>query len=180
MIDILAGPAAWWALAVGLASAVGAGVSYARAARRARATPAPTLRETPLDMPRIAPGKPVERGVRGSLATVPLPSLMHVLEQERRSGALSVWGPHVVGSILWRSGRLVAASFELRRVEHGEAAIRALLDVRDGVFDFEPRNVPGAGDMGRSVQAILLDAAVSADEKEIACAGLTTLSDGVP
>lgn len=174
MIDILAGPAAWWALAVGLASAVGAAVSYARAARRAGSRTTP-----PHDMPRVAPGKPVERGVRGSLATVPLASLMHVLEQEKRSGVLSVWGAHIVGSILWRGGRLVAANFELRRLEHSEAAIRALLDVRDGVFDFDPRDVPGSAEIGRSVQAILLNAAVSVDE-DAAAADLTPLADGVP
>lgn len=172
MIEILAGSAAWWALAVGFASAAGAAVSYARAVRRAR-----VVRDARRDMPRAAPGEPVERGVRGSLATVPLPSLMHVLEQEKRSGALSVWGPHIVGSILWRSGRLVAASFELRRVEHSEAAIRALLDLQDGVFDFDPRDVPGSTEIGRSVQSILLNAAVSVDEEE---ADLTSLTDGVP
>jgi hypothetical protein len=90
-----------------------------------------------------------------------------------------VWGAHIVGSILWRGGRLVAANFELRRLEHSEAAIRALLDVRDGVFDFDPRDVPGSAEIGRSVQAILLNAAVSVDE-DAAAADLTPLPDGVP
>ena len=117
--------------------------------------------DTPVREPKSA-----SRGVRGNLHDLTLAALLHVLEQEKRTGLLSVWGPHLSGSVLWRNGKIVAASYEVRRSERGEAAVSAMLSIDDGRFDFDPRPVPGTSDLGRGVASIVLRAAHEDDERD--------------
>lgn len=139
--------------------------ALALAMRRRWSPPAPFhSAATPLRMPLDEPRETQGRGVRGSLTDLTLATLLGVLEQEKRTGILSVWGPYASGTIVWRNGRLVVATYDMRRCERDAAAVRAMVGLHSGTFSFEPRDVPGDADLGVEVVSVLMDAAREADE----------------
>jgi len=102
--------------------------------------------------------------LRGTLAELALPTLLTMLEQERKSGQLTVTREHVVAWIDVVEGRIVRArSSELDADSH--QILMVVLDWKDGFFELSS-GVPSAegSDLATTVTHLLLEHARRADE----------------
>ncbi|MBA3819061.1 MAG: DUF4388 domain-containing protein, partial [Deltaproteobacteria bacterium] len=103
--------------------------------------------------------------LRGSLAAVPLPSLLTMFEQDRQSGQLELTHGAAVGTIDLVEGRIVGArSSEL--IASGRTILMALLDWTAGDFELTAvRSTQLADeDLAVPVTHLLLEHACTRDE----------------
>jgi hypothetical protein len=99
----------------------------------------------------------------GALVHFGLPTVLTVLEMERRTGVLLVRGPQRTGRISLREGQVVHAEIRgeaLRGVE----AVFELLGWVDGGFIFRVEQVQASDEVSRPTAMLLLEAARRADE----------------
>jgi len=108
-----------------------------------------------------------EGGFSGTLSEVALPQIIQVLEGGRKTGRLLITCVGATGSIFFKDGRIVAASYESENVGSlvDHEAFYTMIPLEDGVFelinediDFDPR-------MLETTQALLMEAARRVDEK---------------
>jgi len=101
--------------------------------------------------------------VRGSLDRFPLPDVLQLLGMGAKEGVLTVDCGIASGVIHFSGGRIVRAFCDQ---ETGEPAIRSLLGLKSGTFEFrEHAATPGGGaETGLSVQQVLLKWASDEDE----------------
>jgi two-component system OmpR family response regulator len=103
------------------------------------------------------------RALTGALAHIGLPTVLTVLEMERRTGELVVRGPVRVGRIRLREGQVVNA--EIRGADlRGADAVYELLGWVDGGFIFRVGEVEAANEVSLPTAMLLLEAARRADE----------------
>jgi CheY-like chemotaxis protein len=114
----------------------------------------------------VAPSRgPAENAMlRGSLAEISLPTLLSLLEFERKSGILVIVRDREAARVFVAAGRVV-------KVELGDADVPArsrlmtLLDWEGGVFEFTACEVVGNDDVGVGTQQLLLEHARLRDEE---------------
>ncbi len=99
--------------------------------------------------------------VEGSLAQLPLPDVLQLLGNNRRSGRLVISGDALRGELVFRDGELVDAACD---GVVGEKLLFRLLTLRDGRFVFRPGD-PGVNRrIERPLTELLLDGLAHADE----------------
>jgi DNA-binding response OmpR family regulator len=101
--------------------------------------------------------------LRGTLAELGLPSLLTMLEQERKTGQLAVTREHYVAWIDVVDGRIVRArSTEIDGDSH--QAVMGVLDWKEGYFELSSGAANGAREIDLSVTHALLEHARVIDE----------------
>jgi DNA-binding response OmpR family regulator len=114
---------------------------------------------------RAAARKEEKNSLRGDLAQVSLPSLFTFLELERKTGRLAVLGEKS-GYVWVRDGRPLRVEIEDAEPYLSQSEMMtALLDWRDGQFDFSSEPVEGDDKLSTSFTALLLEHARVSDER---------------
>ena len=117
----------------------------------------------------ISPRGPSEAAMlRGSLIEISLPTLLSLLEFERKSGILLLLRDGDAARVFVAAGRVV-------KVESGAGAspkdrLMGLLDWTSGTFEFSSCDVIGSDEIGLSTAALLLEHARLRDEERGAAA----------
>ena len=110
---------------------------------------------------------PLEGGLAGALADVPLAEVIQVLERARKTGRLHVGFAGWHGTMSLREGRVVTA--EWTDPDGGgiadHEAVYAILALEDGVFEFVADVVLEEASIDQSVQALLLEGMRRIDER---------------
>jgi two-component system OmpR family response regulator len=99
----------------------------------------------------------------GALTHFGLPTVLTVLEMERRTGVLVVRGPRRTGRISLRDGQVVHAEIRGEALR-GADAVFDLLGWVDGGFIFRVVEVDAANEVTLPTAMLLLEAARRADE----------------
>jgi DNA-binding response OmpR family regulator len=104
--------------------------------------------------------------LRGALAEMSLPSLLQVLEQDRKTGQLAVTSEELVAWIDFVGGRIVRVrSSELDA--DSRTLLMRVLDWKHGFFELAATTPPAGDDFDASVTEILLDHARVRDEENL-------------
>ena len=112
------------------------------------------------------PPPAVERAVSGQLAEFGLPSLLMVLELERKSGVLTVQRSDALIELQMRDGQLLGAQQRAGGNRRNMEALRHSLAWSDGTFSFDPGACEGQSVFNRSTTHVLLEATRKNDESE--------------
>lgn len=104
-------------------------------------------------------------GVAGSLAHLPLGSLLQVLSLEHRSGVLDVRVPQLNARILLRDGEVVAARPRGGEEPCGTECVYALLRAHDGRFLFTEARVEVPRQIHKATMSLLLESARRLDDE---------------
>jgi hypothetical protein len=101
--------------------------------------------------------------LQGSLHELPLSDLVEMTSLGNKSGLLVVTNARggTLGSLGFSGGRLVSATCGAL---HGERALYALLDIREGGFHFDPRADVSAEDFSLSTASLLIEGMRRIDE----------------
>jgi len=105
-------------------------------------------------------------GLAGHLDQVGLPSLLTLLEMERKSGILVLTHDDSpdVGRIFVRSGRVVRAQIDDSEEPLNEECVYYLLEWRKGAFSFHARDVDMTDEVGQTTTHLLMEGARRMDE----------------
>jgi CheY-like chemotaxis protein len=101
--------------------------------------------------------------LRGSLAEISLPTLLSLLEFERKSGILVVLRDGEAARVFVAAGRVVKV--ELGHAGSARDRLMELLDWQGGVFEFTACEVVGNDEIGLGTQQLLLEHARLRDEE---------------
>jgi CheY-like chemotaxis protein len=118
----------------------------------------------------VAPAPPIRRrsttGFGGKLRQLGLPSVLSLLEMERRDGELRVVDNDNVqlGQIVFRNGHVVGAETGDADGPQDADAVFSLLDTSDGRFEFREGDAPPDARVSLRVQELLLEHARRTDE----------------
>jgi uncharacterized protein (TIGR02266 family) len=112
--------------------------------------------------PAAAAAAPAARSLHGDLAHVSLPSVLGLLEMERRTGRLTA-KESTTGVLTLREGLLVDATVADGKIR-GQEALFVMLGWSRGDFDFVFCDVPGDSGAGMRISALLLEHARRSDE----------------
>ena len=111
--------------------------------------------------------RPLEGGLAGAIADVPLPEIIQILERTRKTGRLYVSFAGSHGTVSFREGRIITA--EWLSPEGGETADHeaayAILALEDGVFEFVGEAVTEEPGISQPTQALLLESMRRMDER---------------
>jgi len=108
-----------------------------------------------------------EPSLRGSLVHFGLSSLLMVIELERMSGTMTLYGPIGTGRLAIRRGHVIRALIDGEQANRGIHAIYDMLQWAKGTFEFEAGEVGGDDQIERSTSYLLMEAARLADERAI-------------
>ncbi len=100
--------------------------------------------------------------LRGVLDDIGVPTVLSLLEYEKKPGSLVLARESVVGKIFVSGGRVMRA--ELEGAPDSMQALSTLLTWRHGSFAFLPGPVSGPEDVGTAISALLLEFARVSDE----------------
>ncbi|MGE0869904.1 MAG: response regulator [Kofleriaceae bacterium] len=101
--------------------------------------------------------------LRGALSDLPLPALLTMFEQERKTGQLTVTREELVAWLDFRDGRLVRArSNEI--VGDSREVLMSVLDWRGGFFELAAGTKIAEAELDSSITHLLLEHAQRADE----------------
>jgi DNA-binding response OmpR family regulator len=128
-------------------------------AARERINPPP-----PLDPNRPRRDSGPHTGLTGRLQEVGLPSLLTLLEMERKTGVLVLTGDGEVGRVFVRDGRIVAAAIDGRGEPNNAECIYHLLAWRSGKFSFKSVEVDLEDSVGQATMHLLMEGARRLDE----------------
>ena len=112
--------------------------------------------------------------MRGEVQNVGLPTLLTILDMERRSGLLLIQRQGTLGRLHVREGRVVRARIEGPRREGQGTGIEAVFQMLawpDGQFELWQALVEGRDEVGESTTFLLIEAARRADEARGVVAG---------
>jgi CheY-like chemotaxis protein len=102
--------------------------------------------------------------LRGQLDQITLPSVVTVLEMERKNGILLVeHGPNATGRLFLRKGRIIRAAIDEPAVS-GAVAVYDMLTWAHGSFDFLAGDVGGVDEIQASTAYLLIEGARRLDE----------------
>jgi DNA-binding response OmpR family regulator len=132
------------------------------AAKRTSETTESTIRTTP----ETSEFSVVMTGFRGSLEMIGLPSLMTLMEFERKSGQLVIILEDVgdKARLYFYEGRVVRAKLDGRDTPRNAELIYQLFGRTKGKFDFRPSGVDGKDDIKLPTAMLLLEGARLLDE----------------
>jgi CheY-like chemotaxis protein len=102
--------------------------------------------------------------LRGSLAEISLPTLLSLLEFERKSGILVVLRDGEAARVFVAAGRVVKVELGPPELKPRDRLMR-LLDWQGGVFEFTACEVVGNDEIGLGTQQLLLEHARVRDEE---------------
>jgi CheY-like chemotaxis protein len=121
-----------------------------------RLTPPPPSRPSQWLRPLLA--------LRGVLSEIGLPSLLVMLEMERKSGILVIEADPGTARLFLRKGRIIRAEIEADAPLAGAAAIYQALSWTDGQFEFLIGDVGGVDEIQASTTFLLMENARRIDE----------------
>lgn len=104
-------------------------------------------------------------GIHGSLAQLGLPSLMTLLEMERKTGLLLLWRGAHSARVFFQNGRIVSARLLGPQPQVGLPSLFGLLGWTEGQFDFTAHVTPPAVETDLSITHLLLENARRKDER---------------
>jgi hypothetical protein len=125
-------------------------------------------RRAPVGRP--SPRAPREFGrsiLRGDIENISLPTLLTILDMERRSGTLVVERVRTVGRLWVREGRIIRAQVDGRlstACTIGVDAVYELLSWPHGQFELWQAPVDGPDEVRQTTTFLLMEAARRADE----------------
>jgi len=104
--------------------------------------------------------------LRGEVENVGLPTLLTILDMERRSGLLLIQRGKTLGRLHVREGRVVRARIEgaRRSGATGAEAVYEMLGWSDGQFELWQAVVEGRDEVGSSTTFLLMEGARRTDE----------------
>jgi hypothetical protein len=106
--------------------------------------------------------------LRGEVENIGLPTLLTMLDMERRSGLVLVHSQGRLGRLHVRDGRVVRARIEGARPADGPGtgveAVYQMLNWPEGQFELWQALVEGRDEVGASTTFLLMEAARRADE----------------
>jgi CheY-like chemotaxis protein len=108
---------------------------------------------------------PRRTALSGALEQFGLPSVLMLLDLERRSGVAILTATGGLGRIYVREGRVVRATIEGRSDVFGAGAVYDLLGWSQGHFEFHPGEVEGRDEIGSSTSFLLMEGARREDER---------------
>jgi hypothetical protein len=124
--------------------------------------------------PPVRPPGTARSILRGEIENVGLPTLLTILDMERRSGLLLIQRQKVLGRLHVREGRVIRARIEGGRRGQGQRedrdqstgaeAVFAMLGWPDGQFELWQAVVEGRDEVGESTTFLLMEGARRADE----------------
>jgi response regulator RpfG family c-di-GMP phosphodiesterase len=101
------------------------------------------------------------RGVSGSLEEMAIPDLVQILHQGRKTGALQLSTDGEQGTVFFKDGTIVDATF---RNMTGEAAFYAIVGISTGDFTIDPTVTPPTKVIQASPEMLLLEGMRRMDE----------------
>lgn len=116
--------------------------------------------------PAAAPRRVIRPVLEGQLQHVGLPTILLVLEMERKSGVVRVLpAPSVAAELTLRKGRVIRALLRgSTHGQHGASAVYAALGWPHGTFEFYPVEIDGPDEIQTSTTFLLMEAARRQDE----------------
>ncbi len=102
--------------------------------------------------------------LRGDLNKVGLPTLLTIVDMERRSGIFILQRGRQLGRLHVREGRIVRASIEGSRRHSGEQAVYQMLTWPDGQFELWTAEVAGRDEIGQGTAYLLMEGMRRIDE----------------
>jgi hypothetical protein len=119
-------------------------------------------------VPPVRPPGTARSILRGEIENVGLPTLLTILDMERRSGLLLIQRPGMLGRLHIREGRVVRARIEGKKGEGpstGVEAVYRMLGWAEGQFELWQAVVEGRDEVGASTTFILMESARRTDEE---------------
>ena len=123
-------------------------------------TPAPATKAPP-----SADGSGPHTALAGTLDQVGLPSLLTLLEMERKSGVLVLEHDGVIGRVFVRNGRVVSARLDGADAPANEECIYFLLQWARGTFKFSALEVDMDDQVRQTTTHLLMEGARRIDEE---------------
>jgi hypothetical protein len=118
--------------------------------------------------PPARPRGPARSVLRGEVENVGLPTLLTILDMERRSGLLLIQRQGTLGRLHVRDGRVVRARIEGSKRGEGPAtgteAVYQMLSWPNGQFELWQAVVEGRDEVGASTTFLLMESARRTDE----------------
>jgi hypothetical protein len=121
-------------------------------------------RKTTSRQPRPAVLRSARAILRGELDKVGLPTLLTIVEMERRSGIFVLSRTRQLGRLHVREGRIIRASVEGARRVTGVNALFQMLTWPDGQFELWLAEVKGRDEIGRRTAFLLMEGMRRMDE----------------
>jgi CheY-like chemotaxis protein len=104
-------------------------------------------------------------GISGNLEQVGLPSLLTLLEMEKKSGIMVVRSDSTVARLFMRDGRVVKARVDGSDDPRNAECVYLVLSWSTGSFEFVPEAVDGDDEVAASTTHLLMEAARLQDEQ---------------
>jgi two-component system OmpR family response regulator len=119
--------------------------------------------------PRTSLGRPAVLGparsvLRGELDKIGLPTLLTILEMERRTGILILQRPRQLGRLHVRDGQIIRARVEGQRRQTGAEAVYQLVTWTDGQFELWLAEVEGRDEIRERTAFLLMEGLRRQDE----------------
>ena len=116
---------------------------------------------------RVVDAQPPTASVRGNLSCIPLPALLTLFEQERKSGSLLITHDEVAFRVELARGSVIDATSSIDDTLHPRAIVMALLDrAVDGSFELcAPTHTSPNDSIAMSITHLLLEHARVSDER---------------
>jgi|GEM_PF-1736001 len=111
---------------------------------------------------------PARSILRGELDKVGLPTLLTILDMEKRGGILILQKGKQLGRLFLRDGRVIRAQIEGQQRQCGAEAVMKLFAWNGGVFELWQADVIGPDEIQRSTTYLLMEAARRFDEARAA------------
>lgn len=102
--------------------------------------------------------------LRGELDKVGLPTLLTILEMERRSGILILQRPRQLGRLFVREGQVIRARVEGARRGSGQDAVFTMLGWPDGQFELWQAEVDGRDEIEQRTAFLIMEGLRRLDE----------------
>lgn len=110
---------------------------------------------------------PARSILRGELDKVSLPTLLTILDMEKRGGILILQKGKQLGRLFLREGRVIRAQIEGQHRQCGADAVCKLFGWNAGVFELWQADVIGPDEIQRSTTFLLMEAARLSDEARL-------------
>src|SRR4051794_40744836 len=107
---------------------------------------------------------PARSVLRGELDKIGLPTLLTILEMERRTGILILQRPRQLGRLHVREGQIIRARVEGAKRQSGPEAIYQLVSWPEGQFEFWLAEVEGRDEVREPTAFLVMEGLRRMDE----------------
>src|SRR5436190_19541800 len=107
---------------------------------------------------------PARSVLRGELDKVGLPTLLTILDMEKRTGILVLQRPRQLGRLHVRDGQIVRARVEGQRRQSGAEAVYQLVTWTDGQFELWLAEVEGRDEIRQPTSFLMMEGLRRMDE----------------